>query len=163
MRKLYLDSSALVKRYVAEGGSDDVARIYAKTNAIEAVICFSVWNIGEAVGVIDQYQRRGWLTESQGLTALGNLAGETLRLSKIEALQLLPVDSAGLADTWDLVRKYHIYEADAVQIVSCKRAGAETLVSADAPLLEAAKGEGLSAVDIEDHEQVNELVLNSLG
>ena len=154
MPSVYLDSSALAKRYVAEKGSDDMRAIYERSNSLRLSLSFSVWNIGEAIGVIDQYQRKGWLTKEQLLTALANLAGETLRLSKIEALNLVPIDQATLSDTWDLVRRHHLYQADALQIVSSKAAGAETFVSADAHLLEAAKSEGLSPVDIEDHGQV---------
>jgi hypothetical protein len=59
MAKLYLDSNVIVKRYIAERGSESVAEIYQRSDAKEIGICFSMWNIGEAIGVIDQYWRRG--------------------------------------------------------------------------------------------------------
>lgn len=45
MARLYLDSSTIVKRYVAERGSDSTARIYEKSEMKEITICFSIWNI----------------------------------------------------------------------------------------------------------------------
>ena len=161
MQKVYLDSSALVKRYVSEKGSADVSSVYKRSNGLEVIICFSIWNMGEAIGVIDHYRTRGWLTEDQSLAAFGNLAGETLRLSRMEYLELIPLDSAGISDTWDLIRRYHIYQADALQIVSCRRASTDIFVSADKGLLQVARHEGLKPVDVEDHGQMQESVLMS--
>ena len=158
MAKLYLDSSAVVKRYVVEDGSESVAQIYEEADAKEITICFSIWNIGEAIGVIDYYQRRNWITEDQGKRALNALAGETRRLLRIEGLELIPVNSSTLGGTWDLVRIYHIYQADALQIVSCSRSGADAILSADRALLEAAKGEGLVSVNIEDAREAQEKI-----
>lgn len=158
MVKLYLDSSVVVKRYVAEKGSESTARIYERSDTKEIDICFSMWNIGETIGVIDHYQRRGWITEGQYKNALSGLAGETLRLLRIEALELLPVNSSALSETWDLVRKHHIYQADALQIVSCIRSKADALLSADKILLKAAEKEGLSFANIENAHEVEERI-----
>jgi uncharacterized protein len=157
MVKLYLDSSVIVKRYIAEKGSQSVAEIYQKSDTKEIGICFSMWNIGETIGVIDQYQRRGWITEGQFTSAIGGLAGETLRLMRIEALELLPVSSSELSETWDLIRRHHIYQGDAVQVVACARSKADKLISADKMLLEVAEKEGITSVNVEDAHAMEEL------
>ena len=54
----YLDTSALVKRYVKEPGSEIVDRIYTKAYRGLAVIAASYWNITEAAVVFDKYERR---------------------------------------------------------------------------------------------------------
>lgn len=69
------------------------------------------------------------------------------------------MSSSTLSERWDLVRKYHIHQADALQIVSCMRLGTVTLLSADKALLEAAENEGLSSVNIEDAQDVEEKIL----
>jgi predicted nucleic acid-binding protein len=157
MAKLYLDSSVIVKRYIAERGSESVAEIYRRSDTKEIGICFSIWNIGETIGVIDQYQRRGWITEGQFAGAIGGLAGETLRLIRIEALELLPVSSSELSETWDLIRRYHLSQGDAVQIIACKSSTADKLISADKLLLEVAEKEGIPSVNVEDRHAMKEL------
>ena len=157
MARLYLDSNVIVKRYIAERGSESVAEIYQRSDTKEIGICFSIWNIGETVGVIDQYQRRGWITEGQFTGAISGLAGETLRLMRIEALELLPVGSSELSETWDLIRRYHIYQGDAVQIIACKSSKADKLISADKMLLDVAEKEGLPSVNVEDGHAMEEL------
>jgi uncharacterized protein len=157
MVKLYLDSNVIVKRYIAEKGSQSVAEIYQKSDTKEIGICFSMWNIGETIGVIDQYQRRGWITEDQFTSAIGRLAGETLRLMRIETLELLPLSSSELSETWDLIRRYHICQGDAVQVVACARSKADKLISADKMLLEVAEKEGITSVNVEDAHAMGEL------
>ena len=152
--KLYLDSSALVKRYIQEKGTDSANLIYSKSDAKELSISFSFWNIGEALGVMDQYRRRGWITRQQCNLAVRNLAGECLRLVTIDALDIVPVSSSALSESWSLIEKYHIYQADALQIVSYKRSGADLLLSADGSLLEAAKKENIPSVNIENFDEV---------
>ena len=62
MLKLYLDTSAIVKRYVAEPGTETVDAIFDKAETGELTIALSLWNIGETLGVLDERRRRGWLT-----------------------------------------------------------------------------------------------------
>lgn len=158
MPKLYLDTNVIVKRYIDEKGSELVSRIYQTSDTKELGICFSAWNVGEAIGVIDQYLRRGWISESQFGTAIGNLAGETLRLLRIDALELLPVGSSELAETWELIRRHHVYQGDALQLVTCARSKANTLVSADKMLLEIAAKEGMVTANIENPQEMSELL-----
>lgn len=157
MARLYLDSNVIVKRYIAEKGSESATKIYEKSDTKEIGICFSIWNIGETIGVIDQYQRRGWITEDQFTSAMGGLAGETLRLVRIDALELLAVNSSDLSETWDLIRRYHIYQGDAVQIVACAHSKADRLVSADKMLLEIAEKEGIACANIENAQEMMKL------
>ncbi|MEZ0248393.1 MAG: hypothetical protein ABWJ97_03890 [Thermoproteus sp.] len=54
----YLDSSALVKRYVKERGSDVVAGLFRKAYGGDAAMAFSVYNIGEVLTAFDKAARR---------------------------------------------------------------------------------------------------------
>ncbi len=55
----YLDSSAIVKRYVREEGSDVVRGLYLKAYAGEVILSYSTWNIGEVLGAFDKAVRLG--------------------------------------------------------------------------------------------------------
>lgn len=50
----YLDSSAIVRRYVREFGSDLVREVYLKAYAGEGIVSFSIWNVGEVLGTLDR-------------------------------------------------------------------------------------------------------------
>jgi hypothetical protein len=56
---IYLDSSAMVKRYIKEPGSDIVKKLYLKTYSGESILSYSIWNIGEVLGAFDKAREIG--------------------------------------------------------------------------------------------------------
>jgi predicted nucleic acid-binding protein len=145
-RLVYLDSSAIVKRYVEEAGSEKVCELYDSTLAGELTLSFSVWNIGEVLGVLDKYRRRGWLGDGDYAAARTMFIGETVRLLKLRLLLFVPVHVRLLASAWELVEKHHIYKADALQIVSAKHANASEMYTGDEDLRRAAAAEGVRSI-----------------
>ncbi|RLE87795.1 MAG: PIN domain nuclease [Thermoprotei archaeon] len=140
MTIVYLDSSAIVKRYILEPGSEIVSEVYYKALSGDLTISFSAWNIGEVLGVLDKYHRRGWLGREDYEKARYQFIGETVRLLKI-----IPVKTKLLIQTWSLIEKHHIYEADALQIVSAKYVKASKLYTGDKQVQEVAAKEGISS------------------
>jgi len=51
--KVYLDSSAIVKRYISEPGTPVADKIFDKCWEGELLIATSIWNIGEDVAIIN--------------------------------------------------------------------------------------------------------------
>jgi predicted nucleic acid-binding protein len=146
---VYLDSSAIVKRYVEEKGSELVDRVYGKSEIGELRLAFSIWNIGEAIGVFDRYLIRKLISGKEFSTARSDLVSETLKLSRLGSLDVLPVTSGVLSYSWVLVTKHHIYEADALQISSGKEVECGLFLGADSRLLDAASAEGLNSLNVE--------------
>ena len=137
-RIVYLDSSAIVKRYVQEPGSGLARELYLKAYSGELVLSFSLWNVGEVLSVFDRARR------------LGRLGGEAYfaarrRMSRLGSLILVPVRARLLMECWRLVEKYHIYEADALQITSAKWVKAKTFLTGDGRLRDVALEEGFEA------------------
>ena len=158
MARLYLDSSAIAKRYVQEKGTDSINLVYSKCDAKEHSAVFSMWNVGEVLGVLDQYRQRSWLTQQQYNQAVKNLAGESLRLIAMDALEIVPVSSSAVTESWRLVEKYHIYQSDGLQIVTCRRSKADFLLTADKNLAEAAMKEDATSVNVEDFNSVTSVL-----
>ena len=57
VESIYLDTSALIKRYILEEYSEHVDRLYREAHAGRVRIGFSIWNIGEVAVVLDKYER----------------------------------------------------------------------------------------------------------
>jgi predicted nucleic acid-binding protein len=144
----YLDTSALVKRYVEEEGTPVIDRLYEETEAGRATTSFSIWNIGEALGVFDRYHTRAVLTEEELQTTLRNITSETTKMIRLGSLQVLPITSTNLVEAWALVLRRHIYEADALQVSTARGAGCDVLFGADRHLIQVARDEGINAIDI---------------
>ena len=58
----YLDSSAIVKRYVYETGSEFIRAQYNDAYLGNVLLSFNVWNIGEVIGVFDRAHRQKRIT-----------------------------------------------------------------------------------------------------
>ena len=144
MKIVYLDTSAIIKRYVQESGSEVVAFLYSKAWLGEGKIAFSLWNIGEVLGVLDKYYKRGWLTSGDYELARREFLGETLKMLRLRLLNIIPLKPPLIVESWKLVEKHRIHQADALQIASSKLAAAEEFYTADKTLCEVASEEKLN-------------------
>ena len=158
MLKIYLDSSAIVKRHISEPGSSAVDYVFDRGWEGEVSIVTSIWNLGEVLGVLDERRRRGWLSENEFKKTLESFAGETIRLLRLKVLEILPVLTSMPIETWPLILDEHIYEADGLQIRTCLDSGSNVLLSGDKKLISVALKIGLEAVNVEDEDEVKRVI-----
>ncbi len=139
----YLDTSALVKRYVEEPGSDAVDRVFRDAYRGVGVLSFSYWNLAEAAVVFDRYSRTLRLDPRR---LVRDMLRESVTLSRLRRLLIVSVSPAILRSSIELVLRYHIYVADALQVASARSVGSSTLVTGDRELAKVAEAEGLRAL-----------------
>jgi len=130
-RVVYLDTSAVVKRYVLESGSDVVKALYLSAWNGGVKLSFSLWNISEILGVLSKYYQRGLLGSSEYKAARGMFLSETIRMLKLGLLKIVPLKLDIITESWRIIEKYNIYEADAIQITSAKYIKASEFYTAD--------------------------------
>jgi len=140
---IYLDTSAIVKRYVIEEETNRIDKIYEKAHAGKIRLSFSVWNIGETAVVLDKYHRRGILGNAKEV--FSKFIGETRLLVKLGQLKLVPLNLKILIESTTYVFKHGIYIADAVQLASAK--GADSFLTFDRKLAQIAEIEGLKVME----------------
>ena len=139
----YLDTSALVKRYVEEPGSETVDGIYEDAYRGIKALSFSYWNIAEAVAVFDKYARKLGLDAKR---MVRDMLRESMTLSRLHRLVVVSVSPPVLRASIELVLKHHIYVADALQIASAKKVDSSTVVTGDRELVGIAETEGLKTL-----------------
>ena len=144
VRSVYLDTSALTKRYVVEDGSAGVDELYEEAHSGKIEIGFSIWNVGEAAVVLDKYERRGVIKNAKA--TFTKFIGETRLLAKLNQLKLTLLNLRILIEAAGYVFKHGIYVADAVQLASAK--GFDAFLTYDRKLAEIAKTEGLKTVEV---------------
>ena len=146
---VYLVTSSLVKRYIEEKGSQVIDKVYEEAEAGRVTAAFSVWNIGEALGVLDRYRTGKLISDADLEAALRSFASESMKMLRLNSLLVLPITSENIIESWLLVLRHYIYEADALQISSSKEADCDLFLGADARLIQAARKEGINALNIE--------------
>ena len=106
--RLYLDSSALVKRYVVEKGSSETIELVGRAEQVGT----SLVSRAEVAATVAKGVRLGWLTAETGRTAQGTF------LSHWPFLVRIPVTEALLSRTDALAWDYALRGYDAVQLAS---------------------------------------------
>lgn len=90
---MYLDTSSIVKRYVAERGSPHTDRIYERAETGKHTIVMSLWNVGEVFGVLDTYHSRRLMDDDTFLQSPRHFLAESqkmIRLGNMESFRLRP-------------------------------------------------------------------------
>jgi predicted nucleic acid-binding protein len=133
----YFDSSALVKRYVREAGSDEVRDLLLASTPATAR-----FSIIEIISALSRRCRDGDISAADRDAALAALKEDANRIFLIE----LSPQVSELAG--QMLTSYALRAEDAVQLASClhlrERTGARVrLVAYDSRLLEASRAEGL--------------------
>ncbi|MCE4614432.1 MAG: type II toxin-antitoxin system VapC family toxin [Desulfurococcales archaeon] len=142
----YLDTSAIIKRYVKEPGSDIVRNLFIKAYEGKIKISFNVWNIGELLGTIDRAFRTKRLTTAQYKLVRRRFIGETRRMIRLGITIVVPVNIYLLKEAWRMLEEQHIYVADALQIVTAKYLNADKFYTGDKILQNAAENTGIQAI-----------------
>jgi len=155
---VYLDSSAIVKRYTKETGTSTVDFVYRQAELGKLVVGFSIWNIGETVGALDRYHTRGVLSDEEFRETLKLLYGENEKMMRLDSLRIEPIGYSLLQEAWSLITRHHIYISDALQLSTAKKMNAKIFLTADGLLLEKANEEEIQAYDIEEEEEIFQIL-----
>jgi len=142
----YLDSSAIVKRYIKEPGSDVVRGLYLKAYSGDLKISYSLWNMGEVLGTFDRARHTDRLDEGSFKVVKERFLLETRRAVKLGIAVIVPVKTRILVETWRLIENYHVYEADALQIATAKHIDAKNFLTGDRNLHKIAEKEKLHSI-----------------
>ena len=146
MEILYLDSSALIKLYVWERGSERMMELASEDADRSLAIC-AVTQV-EFRSAIDRRRRERDLGEDEA-----ELAVEIFNKHFRSEVFRCPVDDQTLDLASELVSRHSLRAYDAVQLAACMvllTLGVRdslTFVSADRRLLTAARSEGLAVVN----------------
>ncbi len=143
---VYLDSSAIIKRYVYENGSEIIRAQYHEAYLGNVLLSFNIWNIGEVIGIFDKAHRQKRITKEQLNAVMSRFSDETTRLRKIGMVRIIPLSERIIEGSWDFVIKYHIYAADALQITSALEVGCNEFYTGDERLHTVTLSSGLKSV-----------------
>jgi uncharacterized protein len=133
---LFADSSALVKRYLADEHSDNLDEVLqGATNLAVAVLCPP-----EIISALCRRRRERFITKAQyeaAKTALESDLADTTVIQIIDAVVL---------QTLRLLEAHPLRASEAIQVASALVWGADKFISADARQCAAAKASGLSVI-----------------
>lgn len=143
MPLFYVDTSALVKRYHIELGSEHVDRLFVDADAVLVIADFAVTELTSA---LDRKCQEGALT-ADGLAQILAVAARDL----LEEFWLLEVGRSQVRRSQQLILRHHLRTLDALHLamlLSIKDLH-PVLVSSDTRLVQAAEREGIGCMNPE--------------
>ena len=130
---VFLDSSALAKRYIQEPGSDRLEEVLFSASSLGvSVICVS-----EVVSALCRRRRERKLSPQEYLKAKQAL------FEDIEDASVVNVTEQIMARALELLERWPLRPSDALHVASAAEWSAELFVSADEKQCTAARGYGL--------------------
>lgn len=157
MAVFYLDTSALVKRYWPEQGTDLVDRLSEARTADDRFVT-SLLTILEMTSATHRLIGSDRLPQNVGHEILGQF-----RRDLQEHFVVWPLDERTLEDAVHIVEQYRLRSADAIHLAtalamaSAAQGSQAVLVSADRELCAAAESAGLRVVDPLRSDALNHL------
>ncbi|HDP89603.1 MAG TPA: PIN domain-containing protein [Thioalkalivibrio sp.] len=135
---LYLDASALVKRYIAEPGTQAVAEAIAAAD----VVGTSLISRAETAAALAKAIRMGTLTRQEADSALQVFRDEWLSLVRVQATEALVARADELA--WDLgLRGYDAVHLASALVWQNGMGEGVTVATFDRQLWEAVESQGM--------------------
>src|SRR5437879_13855720 len=80
--RFLLDANAVLKRYVSEPGSVIVTKVLGAADSGQASLVYSLWTLGECLGVLDRLDWQGRLAARGLAEGSRGLLGETTRTTR---------------------------------------------------------------------------------
>jgi predicted nucleic acid-binding protein len=136
--KVFLDTSAFAKRYIAEQGSDKVLGLCHQADSfVVSVIC-----VPELISTLSRLVREKKLTRA----AYRKLKGEAI--ADLEDADICQITPEILAAVISLLEEHPLSAMDALHLACALSYQADSFVSADHRQLSAARKAGLKVVDV---------------
>lgn len=136
--KVFLDTSAFAKRYIAEQGSDKVlALCHQAESLVVSVIC-----LPELISTLSRLVREKALTRA----AYRKLKGEAI--TDLEDADICQITPEILASVLSLLEQHPLRAMDALHLACALNYQTDAFVSADHRQLAAARKTGLKIVDV---------------
>jgi predicted nucleic acid-binding protein len=135
---VFLDSSALAKRYVDEPGSDRLEEILARASSLG----ISVIGVPEVVSALCRRRRERELSQPQYLKARRALFEDIIETSVVS------VTDQVIARAVELMERWPLRSSDSLPIASAAEWSADLFVSADERQCTAARAYGLSVEEV---------------
>ena len=157
MPTFYLETSALLKRYRSEKGTDLVEELFESKSKSDSLLT-SRFTLVEVSSVLTRLRRAGTLSRQASEIVLRELAGDFQGPAYVLSVSDSTLDSATL-----LTQEYALRASDAVQLASALEVrdsgsgGAVFFVCSDGKLNNAASESALAVLDPEANESLETL------
>lgn len=121
MKLVFLDTSAYLKEFAKERGSDAISVLFELCENGKVQLAISEWAINEGLAAIDRKHRRGEITLEERDKIIPEVLRKTRSLTLTTNFILIPVDSAAVSSSARLITERHLSADDSLQLLRIRR------------------------------------------
>lgn len=161
MRRVYFDTSAYVKIFNQEAGSDIATLLFELAHEKRVQILMSIWVVNEAFTAVDRLHRRQEIRDDQRAQILASMIRHTLDFTTPSSgVLLIPTSRELVNKSKDIIIECHVSADDALHLYTAFAMDCECFVYRDDKLKRATGGEvsGMKLLDITDNKDMNPLM-----
>ncbi|HEY7734916.1 MAG TPA: type II toxin-antitoxin system VapC family toxin [Nitrososphaera sp.] len=162
MRKVYFDTSAYVKIYTQEAGTDLAELIFSLAEEGRVKIIMSVWAVNETIAAIDRTHRRRIITDLQRDRIFATILKRTIEYAEKPdgPVDFIPIDRRLLSLSKDVIIGYHVSADDALHLSTAYATDCECFIFKDDKLRNTTgrNVSGMRLPDITSHAEMNPLM-----
>ncbi|MGC1134095.1 MAG: type II toxin-antitoxin system VapC family toxin [Nitrososphaeraceae archaeon] len=115
-KRLYFDTSAIIKEFVNEVGSELIDKVTTSAREGHLQVVSSVWSINEALAVIDRKYKKNEITQVQIQTVISTFAKRMIDSSQKSNFFFAPLDHTILVNSREAIKDFHISPSDALHL-----------------------------------------------
>lgn len=159
MPVIYIETSALVKRYVQEKGTEVMDELFQLRRPVE-FFALSTFAVLELKSALRRLVKGGMLSQSQYQDSISDFSNDVPSVSI-----WLPVDNVLIEEASATLEKHALRAGDAMHFAAVLRtkriaedaAQALVVMTSDSDLVDAGKNEGITVINLEDDGALEQL------
>jgi len=149
--KIYLDTSAFVKNYHTEQGSDRIELIFEHAKKGKCSLFMSIWGISETINALDKHRMRNEITQDELNKIVGTILSDISELMDKNILEIIDIETELLKMSWEFIINEHLSCSDSLHLVTALQKNCDIFLAADRNFIKIAKKK-INAYDVESEE-----------
>ena len=149
--KIYLDTSAFVKKYHTEDGSDQIELVFENAKKGKCSILMSIWVISETINALDKHRMRNEITQDELNKIVGTILSDISVLMDNNILEIIDIETELLKMSWEFIINEHLSCSDSLHLVTALQRNCDMFLAADKNFIKIAKKK-IDAYDVESEE-----------
>ena len=146
--RIYLDTSAFVKNYHTEKGSDEIESIFEDAKNGKYTLVMSIWVISETINALDKHRMRKELTQKELNKIVGTILSDISDLMDNNIVEIIDIETELLKVSWEFIINEHLSCSDSMHLVTALQKNCDLFLAADQYLVKIAKKK-INAFDVE--------------
>ena len=155
--RVYVNTSAYVKEFSEEKGTETVRKIFNACEAGKVNIVTSLWTLSESIAAVDRKFRRGEISLDDNEITIATIIERSILLARKGSLFLVMPRAELMVASWRLIVSKHVSADDALQLFSSIVSLCTIFIAADDLLVRIAKEEELESFNIEEEKDCKRL------